>query len=89
MKPFSREKIIYVFIYLFIYLFSERGEGREKERERNINVQEIHQLVASHMPPNGHLARNPGMCPDWESNQRPFGLQADTQSIELHQPGLK
>ena len=21
------------------------------------------------------LARNPGMCPDWESNWQPFGLQ--------------
>ena len=31
--------------------FSEKGEGREKERERNINVREIHWLVASHMHP--------------------------------------
>ena len=38
--------------------------------------------------PLGDLARNPGMCPDWESNQRPFGSQAHTQSTELHQPGL-
>ena len=37
--------------------------------------------------PTGDLARNPGMCPDWESNQRPFGLQASTQSSEPHQPG--
>ena len=36
----------------------------------------------------GDLARNPGMCPDWESNQRPFGLKASTQSTEPHQPGL-
>ena len=33
------------------------------------------------------LAHNPGMCPDWESNQRPFGLQAGAQSTEPHQPG--
>ena len=33
------------------------------------------------------LARNPGLCPDWGSNQRPFGLQAGTQSTEPHQPG--
>ena len=33
------------------------------------------------------LARNPGMCPDWESNQQPFGLQVSTQSTEPHQPG--
>ena len=36
-----------------------------------------------------------GICPatqacalDWELNQRPFGLQASTQSTEPHQPGL-
>ena len=51
-----------------IYLFLERGEKREKEREKNINVREIHRLVASHMPPTGGLAGNPGMCPDWDSN---------------------
>ena len=47
---------------------------------------EKHQLVASHMPPTGDLAHNPGMCPDWESNQQPFGLQAGTQYTEPHQP---
>ena len=26
------------------------------------------------------------MCPDWELNQRPFVLQAYTQSTEPHQP---
>ena len=31
-----------------------------------------HQLVAFHMPPTRDLACNPGMCPDWESNWRPF-----------------
>ena len=35
------------------------------------------------------LACNPGMYPDWESNQRPFGLQAGAQSTEPHQPGLQ
>ena len=25
--------------------------------------------------PTGDLACNPGMCPDWESNQPPFGSQ--------------
>ena len=33
------------------------------------------------------LARNPGMGPDQELNQRPFILQAGAQSTELHQPG--
>ena len=33
------------------------------------------------------LTCNPGMCPDWESNQQPFGSQAHAQPSELHQPG--
>ena len=53
-----------------------------------MEVQEIHQVVASHTPPAGDLACNPGMCPDWESNPRPFGFLVDAQSTELHQPGL-
>ena len=49
---------MFLFFYIFgcifeDYLFLERGEGREKERERNINVWEIHWLVASCMPPLG------------------------------------
>ena len=67
---------------LFIY-FLEREEGREKERERNINV--WLPLTCPVLGPD--LAHNPGVCPDWESNQRPFGLQAGTQSTEPHQPG--
>ena len=38
-------------------------------------------------PQLGDLAHNPGMCPDWESNQQPFSSQAGTQSIKPHQPG--
>ena len=33
------------------------------------------------------LAHNPGMCPDWESNQQPFASQAPAQSTEVHQLG--
>ena len=43
-------------------------------------------MVASHMPPTGDLACNPGMCPDWELNGQPFSLQAGAQSTEPHQP---
>ena len=32
-------------------------------------------MVASHVAPTGDLAHNPGMCPDWELNQRSFGSQ--------------
>ena len=37
--------------------------------------------------PTGDLTSNPGMCPGWELNWRLFGLQADIQSTEPHQPG--
>ena len=46
-------------------------------------------MVASHVPPAGDLALNPGVCLDWESNWQPFGSQARHESTELHQPGLR
>ena len=62
----------------FIYLFLEREGGRKGETHQCV--------VASHMPPTGDLAHNPGIHPDWESNWQPFGLQARTQSTDPHQP---
>ena len=53
----------------FIYLLLERGEGREKGEKHQY-------VVASHAPPPGDLAHSPDVCPDWESHQGPFGLQA-------------
>ena len=44
-------------------------------------------MVASLVPRTGDLARNSGMCPRRGWNQRPFDLQAGSQSTELHQPG--
>ena len=55
---------ICILLYFFkrFYLFSFREWGKEGEREG-----EKHQcVVASHAPPTGDLAHNPGMCPDWE-----------------------
>ena len=76
-------KFLFIDFIFFHILFISRERGREGEREG-----EKHQcVVASHIPPTGDLARNPGMRPDWESNQRPFGLQAGAQSTEPHQPG--
>ena len=52
---------------LLIFYFSKDflEEGREGERQG-----EKHQcVVASCTPPTGNLACNPGMCPDWASNQ--------------------
>ena len=78
---FLKSLFICIFICLFIYLLRE--EGKEKEGEKHQCV------VASHVPPTGDLAHNPGMCPDWKLNQRPFGSRACTQSTEPHQAGLK
>ena len=67
----------------FTYLFLERGEGKERGRETSMCG------CLSRVPYRGHdLAHNPGVCPDWELNWRPFGLQAGAQSAESHQPGL-
>ena len=76
-------------LFLRFYLFLERDSKGGRKRERNTDVRETHHLVASCMPPTGDPAGNPGMCPDWESNQQPFGSQASTQSTEPHQPGCK
>ena len=64
----------------------ERKIGRETLMcERNIDLFDWLPLAP---PPTGDLACNPGMCPDWESNQQPFGSQANTQSTEPHQSGI-
>ena len=78
--PVGHLHINLIFFKDFIYLFLERGEGKESVR--------YHCVVVSRVPSTGHLACNPGIHPDWESNQQPFGSQAHTQSTELHQPGL-
>ena len=77
-------KILFIYLFLRFYLLIFREKGRERDREG-----EKHQcVVASHAPPTGDLAHNPGMCPDWESNWQPFGSQAGTQSTEPHRPRL-
>ena len=70
------------FLKDLIYLFIFRERGREGKREKDQCA------VASRVPPTGDLVRNPGMCPDWVSNQQTFGSQAGAQSTEPHQSGL-
>ena len=72
--------ISFSFFFLWFYLFLE-GKGRRKGEKHRC-------LVACHAPPTGDLACNSDMCPEWESNQRPFCSQADSQPTEPHQPGL-
>ena len=59
----------------YLLIFRERGTEGDREGEKHQCV------VAFHTPPTGDLARNPGMCPDWEWNWRPFGSQAGAQSL--------
>ena len=63
------------FLRFYLHIFRE-GKGRKQQC-----------VVASQAPPTGDLAHNPGMCPDWEWNPRHPGSQANTQSMEPHQPG--
>ena len=60
---------------------------RKRGRETSMSS-EIHQSVASCTLPTGYPLCNSGMCPDWELIWWPFGLQANTESTEPHQPKL-
>ena len=71
------------FFLKILFIFRQRGREGEREGEKHQCV------VASLVPPTGDLACNPGMCPDRESNRKPFGSQASAQSTETHHPGLK
>ena len=63
--------LIIFFLRFYVFIFRERERERERQKHQCV--------VASHAPPTGDLAHNPGMCPDWESNQQPFGSQAIAQ----------
>ena len=60
------------FFVVVVFFFLERGREEEREEEKHECV------VASHTPPTGDPACNPGMCPCWESNWRLFISQAST-----------
>ena len=76
----GKRKLIFFFKDFIYLVFRERGREGEREGEK-------HQwVIVPHASPTGDPAHNPGMCPDWESNQQSFGLEACAQSTELHQP---
>ena len=60
---------------VFISNFYLKFIFRERESEGEGRGEKHHCVVASHVAPTRDLARNPGMCPDWESNRRPFHSQ--------------
>ena len=65
------------FFKRFFIIFRERGREGEK-----------HQcVVASHVASTGDLACNPGMCPDWELNRRPFGSQPTLSPLSYTSQG--
>ena len=55
----------------------ERQRERETEKERNINVRETSIACLLLCDPTG-MCPQPGMCPDWESNQQPLSLWDDS-----------
>ena len=78
---------IFFFKDFTYFLLDREGEG-EREKHQYARNTSVHWSVDYCTPPTGDLAHNPGMCPDWELNWQPFGLQASTKSTEPHQLGL-
>ena len=76
----------FFFLRFHLFTFRERGSEGEREGEKHQCARETSIGCLSCIP-TGDLAHNPGMCPDWESNQRLFGSQVITRSTEPHQPG--
>ena len=72
---------------LFIYFQRVKG-GRKRGRETSVCGCLSSTPYWGPGPQPGDLAHNPGTCPDWELNQRPFASQPVAQSTESHQPGL-
>ena len=76
-------QLAFFFFFKILFVYFQRGKEKEKEGEK-------HQCVwLPLVHPTGDLACNPGMCPDWELNRGPLGLQAGTPSTEPHQPQLQ
>ena len=92
LKSNSRLHFIYVCMYLCIYAFKDfiifffLERGREGERGRK-TMRET-SVGCLWCAPYWGPGLQPRLCPDWELNGQPFGLQATTQYTELHQPGL-
>ena len=81
MDIFSYAHLPLYLLRFYLFIFRERGRKGETEGEK-------HQCrVASHVAPTGDLAHNPGMCPDRESNWRPFGSQSTLNPLSYTRKG--
>ena len=80
MSTLSGKSILLFFLRFYLFIFRESGREGEKEEEKHQCV------VASCVPPTGHLGRNSAMCSDWESNQQTFGSQAGMILSPLSHP---
>ena len=78
--------LILFFLRFYLFIFREREREGEREGEKHRCVRDT-SIGCHSQQPNGDLAHNPGVCPDWELNRQPFGSQAHTQSTEPYQPG--
>ena len=76
----------FFFLRLYLFIFREMGRGGERGRETLICERNTDRLPLAGAQPRD-LACNPGMCHDWELNQRPFGSKSTSECIEPHQPG--
>ena len=67
--------------FKFIFIFREGKGGGKRGRETTTCGCLLH-------APDWGAGLQPRHVSDWESNRRPSGSQAGTQSTEPHQPGL-
>ena len=58
MSTLLGKSILLFFLRFYLFIFRESGREGEKEEEKHQCV------VASCVPPTGHLACSPGLCPD-------------------------
>ena len=82
-SPCGSPSLFFVFVgFFFFFFFLERGREEEREEEKHECV------VASHTPPTGALACNPGICSDWESNHNPLLLSVALNPLNHTSWGL-
>ena len=87
LKPLSQTYTTQIWFFKkIIYLFKREGKGGRKRGEKHRCTRAI-SISCSHTLLTGDLACNPAVCPDWELNWWPFGLQTDVQSTKPYQPG--